>query len=180
MLKKYIITGAPGTGKSTLIKSMQSKGVLCAEEVSRDIIKNEQLLQSDGMPWDNMERFCQLVFKETMHRFKTQEDIQICDRSLLDIVAYLNHVNLHVFDKLSQFNFHKYYHNTVFFAAPWEAIYQTDPQRPENFKTQLALSKTIEKVYSSYGFTLCYLPRVTVAERTSIIMEKCSFLERKK
>ena len=175
MVKKYIITGAPGTGKSTLIKSLQSKGVLCAEEVSRDIIKQEQLLQSDGMPWDNITRFSQLVFAETMHRFNTQKNTLICDRSLLDLIAYLQHVNSKVFSDLENMHFHKYYHKTVFFAAPWEAIYQTDAQRPEDFETQLLLSKTIEKVYLAYGFTLCYLPCVTVEERTSFIMEKCSF-----
>jgi len=175
MVKKYIITGAPGTGKSSLVKSLQAKGILCTEEVSRDIIKQEQVLQSDGMPWGNMERFSQLVFKETMHRLKNQENTLICDRSLLDIIAYLKHANLEVFEALATINFYKYYHKTVFFAAPWEAIYQTDPQRPEDFETQLSLSKTIEKVYASYGFTLCYLPCVSVAKRTSFVMDKCSF-----
>jgi len=175
MVKKYIITGAPGTGKSTLVKSLQSQGVLCAEEVSRDIIKKEQDAHSDGTPWQNIERFSHLVFQETLDRFNTQKETVICDRSLLDIVAYLVHANKDVFTALENIDFHSYYHKTVFFAAPWEAIYQTDPQRPEDFQTQLLLSKTIEKIYISFGFTLCYLPCVTVDERTAFVMDKCSF-----
>ncbi|MBL4746592.1 MAG: AAA family ATPase [Flavobacteriaceae bacterium] len=175
MLKKYIITGAPGTGKSTLIKGLQSKGVLCGEEVSRAIIIREQFAKGDGMPWNNMERFSQLVFEETMLRFKTQKNTVICDRSLVDIIAYLKHAQMEVLKPLDNIDFHQYYHEKVFVASPWATIYKTDPQRPEPFQAQLALSKIIESVYLSYGFTLCYLPCVTVEERISFVMDECSF-----
>ncbi len=175
MVKRYIITGAPGTGKSTLIKALQSKGMLCAEEVSRSIIQKEQLLQSDGMPWKNMERFTSLVFQETLKRFKSENKVQFCDRSLLDLKGYLAHSNLDILEELANFNFHKYYHKTVFFALPWKEIYCKDPQRPQDFKFQLALSKSIEKVYLDHGFKLCYLPKASVVKRVSFVLEHCVF-----
>ncbi|PCI33333.1 MAG: hypothetical protein COB60_07895 [Flavobacteriaceae bacterium] len=175
MVKRTIITGAPGTGKSTLIKGLQSEGILCAEEVSRTIIQKEQLLQSDGMPWKNMQRFSTLVFQETVELFKSETQTQFCDRSLVDVMAYLEHANLPVFEELAAFNFHKYYHKKVFFASPWKEIYCKDPQRPQEFEFQLSLSKCIENLYKKLGFKICYLPCVTPEERILFVLNKSSF-----
>jgi len=38
MNQKYIITGAPGTGKTAIINALMQKGYSCAEEISREII----------------------------------------------------------------------------------------------------------------------------------------------
>lgn len=175
MVKRSIISGAPGTGKSTLIEGLQARGIYCAEEVSRGIIKKEQALESDGMPWGNMQRFSELVFRETIKRFGTAKDDQFCDRSLVDIIAYLTHANMEVFEDLKRFDFHQYYHCKVFFALPWEAIYCKDPQRPQDFQSHLLLSECLERVYKELGFTLCYLPNVSLEERISFVLEESSF-----
>jgi predicted ATPase len=37
MSKRIVITGGPSTGKTTLIKQLQSRGFLCFEEISRQV-----------------------------------------------------------------------------------------------------------------------------------------------
>ena len=39
MLKRIVITGAPGSGKTSLIKSLKLDGYTCIDEFSRKIFK---------------------------------------------------------------------------------------------------------------------------------------------
>ncbi|MGB5418614.1 AAA family ATPase, partial [Algibacter sp.] len=36
--KKIVITGGPGTGKSTLVNELINRGHICLEEISRQVI----------------------------------------------------------------------------------------------------------------------------------------------
>ena len=59
--KKYIITGAPGTGKTTLINLLKPI-IPCMEEVARKVIISEQENNKNGVPWENINRFIELVY----------------------------------------------------------------------------------------------------------------------
>ncbi|WP_299252774.1 AAA family ATPase [uncultured Aquimarina sp.] len=172
MLKKYIITGAPGTGKSTLIDALEHQGIPCLKEMSRKVIINEQNTGNDGMPWENINRFTYLVFEETKAALLNENESVFCDRSLVDNLAYLRHYNKTIPDYLKQFDYTKYYHKTVFIALPWESIYKTDLQRPEGFNVQLALSKQLVETYFKKNFDLVYLPFSTVKERVRFILNE--------
>ena len=43
MIKRFIVTGAPSTGKSSLINELSNMGYECFNEVSRSIINNENI-----------------------------------------------------------------------------------------------------------------------------------------
>ncbi|MCH2232551.1 MAG: ATP-binding protein, partial [Crocinitomicaceae bacterium] len=143
---KYIITGIPGSGKTTLIDALQKHGHPVMHEVSRSVIQNEQYEQRDGVPWQNIERFTALVFKETQRRLQENKAAIFCDRGLIDNMAYLEAAGKHVPNYLKLFPFEQFYHKCVFFAPPWEAIYVNDPQRPEAFHKQQKLNQTLIKV----------------------------------
>lgn len=51
MYKRYIITGAPGTGKTNVIDTLQQYGYSCYGEISREIIRTQQKVNSDKTPW---------------------------------------------------------------------------------------------------------------------------------
>ena len=175
MKKKVIITGPPGSGKSTLLHALEKQGFQCMQEVSRAIIRSEQNLGKDGMPWKNMERFAQLVFNKTLTILPTDQST-FCDRSLVDTIAYLEDAQVETLKELKQFKFHDYYHSTVFFTPPWSDIYTQDPQRPQQFEEHIALSEKLKEVYIRLGFRLIQVPLTNIKTRVKFITRNSSII----
>ena len=49
MNQKFIITGAPGTGKTSIINELKKRGFSISKEISREIIADE--LKQGGDQW---------------------------------------------------------------------------------------------------------------------------------
>ncbi|PID68155.1 MAG: hypothetical protein CR968_03115, partial [Flavobacteriia bacterium] len=58
-IQRYIITGAPGSGKSSLLEALKLRGYHCFDEVSRLIIKEQQQINGQLLPWDDLAGFAQ-------------------------------------------------------------------------------------------------------------------------
>ncbi|NLR92983.1 AAA family ATPase [Flammeovirga agarivorans] len=167
-----IISGAAGTGKTTLINTIERSGVLTMPEASRQVIIDEQKYGREGMPWKNVERFSELVFQKKLDHLREYSEAIFCDRSIIDTIAYLRFQEKPVPDYLTSFPFHRYYKKEVFFALPWKEIYTKDPQRPESFSYQQQLSPVLEKTYLDYGFEIVYLPFTSVQSRLDFVLNK--------
>ncbi|MBB6460334.1 AAA family ATPase [Flammeovirga kamogawensis] len=169
-MQKFIISGAAGTGKTTLINAIAQKNIPSLPEVSRKVIQQEQRINSDGFPWANIEKYTDLVFHESVQNLFENTDAIFCDRSLIDAIAYLNHQGKPIPSKLAAFPFKEHYHKKVFFAMPWKDIYRTDNQRPESFEYHLSLSKVLFSTYNRYGFDLIQIPFGSVHARVKFVL----------
>ncbi len=167
--KKYIITGAPGTGKTTLINLLKDT-IPCMDEVSRRVIIDEQKNNRNGMPWEDIHRFTDLVFELTTKELLNSSTL-ICDRSLLDLEAYLTVANKPIPNYLRDFPYKKNYHTTVFFAPTWFEIYCQDAQRLQEFDYCLTLEKSLIEQYTKKGFEIIMLPKTSVTTRKKLVLE---------
>ena len=57
MIQNYIITGAPGTGKTTIINALKKEGYSCAEEISRELIAEQIDIGGNILPWKDQIAF---------------------------------------------------------------------------------------------------------------------------
>lgn len=144
------------------------------DEVSRKVIINEQKNNKNGTPWDDLYRFSKLVFALT-HQELRNTDARICDRSLLDLEAYLTLENKTIPKYLRDFPYQETYHNIVFFAPTWLEIYGKDGQRLQEFEDCLALEKSLLAQYQNKGFEIIQLPKISPLERTQFILETIDF-----
>ncbi|AZQ65459.1 hypothetical protein EI427_24930 [Flammeovirga pectinis] len=170
-MRKFIISGAAGTGKTTLINALVQKNFTAIPEVSRQVITQEQELNSDGFPWLNIEKFTELVYQKSIVHLTNYKKAVFCDRSLIDNIAYLDHQGKAIPNNLQQFPFQEFYHKKVFFAMPWKAIYTTDNQRPEPFEYHLSLSRVLHSTYKKYGFELIEIPFGSVQSRLKFVVD---------
>lgn len=170
--KKYIITGGPCSGKSTLIEALRNQGFSCFNEIARKVIQQEIETGTLRVPWLALENFSLLVLEEMIVDLAIQSnEITFYDRGIVDIIAYLINGKKKV-DQIYYETLKKYPVNTtVFFCPPWEEIYRNDEERKESFSEAEKISSAIYNAYEELGFTIKVLPKLKIEERISIIEE---------
>lgn len=175
--KRIVITGAPGTGKTTVINALQNKGYFCFEEISRNVIQEYQQKGIVNPFISHAPEFSETLFKKRSQQyldFESLEDtIAFYDRSLIDVIAYLKYGNSEVIkdylDRAKQYVF-----DTIFITPPWEEIYTKDQERMESFEQAVAIHQCIVNTYNDFGYSLITLPKGTIGERISFIESKLS------
>ena len=174
MNRKYIITGAPGTGKTTIINALIKKGYSCAEEISRELIAEQLSIGGDILPWKN-----QIAFENHIANLRKQQYLNCSekenyffDRSSIDCIAYLKANKLEITNEISQITKECIFNKQVFITPLWEEIYINDGERIEDIKSALNIENSIIKTYKSLGYNLITVPKLSVKERVSFIISK--------
>jgi predicted ATPase len=171
--KKYIITGGPGSGKSTLIGGLEKAGYTCSAEISRKVIKVEVAKASDCLPWLDIACFSDKVMAEMTSVWKANADnaLTFFDRGIPDVIAYLKIADLPVPESyLSDLSLHPY-EKQVFILPPWKDIYVNDSERWQSFEEATAIYHSIRETYTGFGFELIELPKVSEAIRIEFIQD---------
>lgn len=169
--KRIVITGGPGTGKSSLVLHLQSQGHYCKPEISREII-----LKAREEGYEQLFLKKPLLFSEILleGRLKQYEEVEkkrqtlYYDRGLPDVVAYLNYISLgypESFDDLCL----KYRYEKIFLLPPWEEIYEQDNERYESFEEATTIYYHLKETYENYQYTPIEVPTGTLEERAAFI-----------
>lgn len=170
--RRIIISGGPGSGKTTLIDALHARGHACRAEVSRQLIREQHACGGALLPWRDLPGFA----AECERRMRAQlgetgvRGLVFFDRGLPDIVAYLHHAGLPPPSGL--FDEARAYTPLVFLAPPWPAIFTQDPERPQTYLDAVALHAELERAYRDCGFEIVPLPRADVATRVAFVERK--------
>ena len=173
---RIIISGGPGTGKSTLLAALASQGEVCCEEVSRQVIREQKAQDGRLLPWFNLEPFAQ----ECLRRMKMQlaesksHARVFFDRGFPDVTGYMRHGGLTPPDELRIAS--RAYSPLVFFAPPWREIFVNDTERPQTYDVSLALSEQIRRAYVEFGFRVIDLERTSIGNRVRQVLEQIHVL----
>lgn len=172
MIKRIIITGAPGTGKSTLIQALAAQGFSIVEEPARDIIAEQRLIGGDGLWEKNTASFLSLLLSRSIERFtQTAGDLTLYDRGIPDCIAYAELAGSPMPSAHQAASIFRY-HPEVFIAPPWAAIYTTDDERTMSFRAVCSFYEHLVSAYAGHGYELIELPCATVAERMNFVCER--------
>ena len=82
-MKRYILTGAPGSGKTSIIKALKNEGYDVIEEAATDVIANEQKL-GNNEPWkypNFIDTIIDLQKEREILTSKLSAEMQFYDRS---------------------------------------------------------------------------------------------------
>ncbi|MFH0977937.1 MAG: ATP-binding protein [Candidatus Woesearchaeota archaeon] len=170
---KYIITGGPCTGKTTIINELKKLKFSTVPELARKVITKEQKKGKKGiLPWTDLKSFELILIQEQVrHESKTKKMPVFLDRGLPDIIAYskLGKVNLpkEIFRHIKEAKYTK-----VFFLEQL-TFFENDAQRFEASKKEAdKVHKTIHQTYKRLGYEIVRIPPVSVQERVKIILEQ--------
>lgn len=58
---RFILTGGPGSGKSTIIDTMIKRGFWFFKEAGRGVIQDQVNIGGNALPWANQAAFAELM-----------------------------------------------------------------------------------------------------------------------
>ncbi len=67
----YVITGCSGGGKSTLLSELEKRGYRVFPEPGRQIVKEQQSVNGDGLPWKDATKFAELCVSRAMYFYNS-------------------------------------------------------------------------------------------------------------
>ncbi len=170
----HVITGGPGSGKTSLIEALARAGYGRTVEAGRAIIQDQLAIDGPALPWRDALAFAELMLSWEMRSYRMAEAITgpvFFDRGVTDLVGYLTLVGQpvpgHVMRAAERFR----YNRRVFVAPPWPAIYTQDAERTQTPEEAVSTHEALVAAYSSCGYDLVSLPLVAVEERVRFVLD---------
>jgi predicted ATPase len=156
----FVLTGAMGAGKSTILKELIALKFMCTEEPARPIIAQQRGIGGDGIYDKDTKLFIELMLSRAIFQFEQARSYHgpvIFDRGIPDMIGYANSADLalaHLQKAAEKYR----YNNMVFFTPGWEEIYQTDDERKMSFEAARQFGNEVRKIYLSLGYKVMDVP----------------------
>jgi len=169
-----VLTGGPGSGKSTLIDHLQGMGYGRSQEAGRGIIQDQVAIAGQALPWTDPALFAELMLCWELRSYRiaaAQTAPVFFDRGIPDIVGYLKLEGLPVPDHLHAAAQRFRYHRRVFIAPPWPEIYEQDNERKQSYDEAERTYESMVATYTAYGYELVHLPLAAVAKRAQFVTD---------
>lgn len=178
-LQRIIITGGPGSGKSTVIDELAKRGYWCSTEAGRAVIQDQVRIGGGALPWADQAAFAELMLCWEMRSWHEVEKLaEPCfyDRGIPDVVGYLHLSELPVPNHLESAITEFRYSQTAFIAPPWREIYAQDAERRQSFDVAVSTYHAMKETYQKYDYQLIELPCVSAGERAEFILSEITRL----
>jgi predicted ATPase len=168
-IRRYVLTGAPGAGKTTLIEALRDRGHAVVAEAATDVIARRH---ADGLPepWLDSAFLEEIVELQRRREQAAEGDVVFFDRSPLCTLALAHYVDCPVpralqaaVDQMTET-----YECQAFLVRPLGFVERTAARRI-SYADSLRFAAIHEDVYRSHGFTLVDVPKAPVADRLALI-----------
>jgi predicted ATPase len=168
----YIISGGPGTGKTSVIKELEKRGFKVFHEAARLIGSKDKRFIGKTVKGISAKEFQEAIFNLQKKRYSKikSKDIIFSDRGFGDTLAYYN-VNKIEFPK-EKFEYAKKVRFPMVFILDFLNFYETDGLRVESKKEQEKIHQEIIKMYKKLGYNPIIVPFDSVENRVDFILEK--------
>jgi len=171
----FVITGGPGTGKTTLLNALKEEGFCCISEVAREIIREQAAKDGEALPWKNREKYTELMLVASIQSYRDArmtyelDETVFFDRGIPDTLCYAAMIGLRISAQMKLAADRCRYHSRVFLLPPWREIYHTDAERKQTWDEAVYTYEMMKKTYREYGYHPVEVPRTTVEERVRFV-----------
>ena len=170
-----VIIGGPGTGKTTIIEGLLAKGFCCYPEISREVTLEAKKQGIEQLFLENPLLFSELLLEGRKKQFYNAQnephDIVFLDRGIPDVLAYMHYIG-DSYPAFFDLACREHIYTKIFLLPPWEEIYESDNERYENFEQATLIYNHLTETYQKYGYHLIEVPKGTVEERISFILNQ--------
>jgi predicted ATPase len=173
-MRRFIITGAPGAGKTAIIRQLELDGFGVVEEAATDVIAAAQA-QGTPEPWMDpsfIDAVARLQRERQIRASYQLDEVQFHDRCAVCTAAlavYLGYpFSPFLASELERIKKESIYENRVFFIRNLGFVTPTEARRI-SFEETVRFEKIHEDAYREFGFELVMVEAGSVAERVKFI-----------
>jgi predicted ATPase len=176
-LIQFILTGAPGAGKTVVLRQLEVMGHAVVEEAATDVIA---LAQAKGVAEPHLDpAFIDAIasLQERRRRRAFPPPMVFHDRSPICTLALAQYLGFPVSDVLARalrtIDQEKFYARRVFFVRNLGFIVNTGARRI-SFEDTLRFERVHEDVYRELGYELVFVETAGVEDRARRIVDLAS------
>ncbi len=176
-MKRYIITGTPGCGKTSIIRALEMKGYFVIDEAATDVIAYEQAQGIDS-PWEHSKFVDHVVHLQRQRQIQTTDshpDLQFFDRSPICTYALSVYLNFEpsedLMGEIQRIQNEHTYQKKVFFIENLGFIKPTDA-RKISYEDSLVFEKIHKDAYTKFGFESVLIPQGGLNSRVDTILKE--------
>jgi len=173
-MRRFIITGVPGAGKTAVIRQLEFEGFSVVEEAATDVIASAHA-RGEAEPWTDplfIDAVADLQRQRQIRAAHQPGDVQFHDRSVVCTAAlavYLGHpFSPFLTSELKRIQKEAIYENRAFFIRNLGFITPTEARRI-SFEETLRFERIHEETYRGLGFELMSVEPGDLLERVSVI-----------
>jgi predicted ATPase len=173
-MRRFIITGAPGSGKTSILHELRDRGYSVVNEAATELISSQQS-QGNDQPWNDplfTEKIVELQRAHQVRPVPSGVRVQMYDRSpvcTLALARYLgHHVPARLADEIARIIRERVYEHRAFIIRPIGFCEPTAARRI-SYKDSLEFERYHEEAYARLGFDLVEIPPGEVQERAALI-----------
>ena len=169
----FVITGASGGGKSTLIAALAARGLATQPEIGREIVREQLACGGTALPWADRHAFCDLLFQRSLTAYDAwagHPGPVFFDRSFAEALGYGALIGQPPTAAVWAAARARPFAQPVFVCPLWPEIFAPDAERRHDLAfAQADLAATLD-AYRALGCRLVEVPRAPVEDRVAFVL----------
>ena len=171
----HVLTGGPGSGKTTLVDRLAALGYATTAEAGRAILRERAAADAGAAEEADPVAFLEAILRRELGSYRAARLAPgpvFCDRGVPDVAGAYAQLGLPVPTHVAAAVAACRYAPTVFLAPPWPEIYVHDAERRHSWEAAVRTYEVMVEAYTVAGYDLVELPRVGVEERVAFVLER--------
>lgn len=167
----YVVTGAPSSGKTTLVQELEKLGCRVVHEVARAYIETQmkqgrtlEEIRADKRSFENWILHAKIAIETELPK----DHVIIFDRAIPDSIAYFEVAGLDAREAIEKSPRNRY--KKVFLLG--RLPYQVDHARIEDNQIAIDLDQSLEQSYRMLGYDVMRINAMPVEERVKIVLHE--------
>lgn len=170
-MKRIVLTGGPGAGKTSVINILANKGFNIVPEPARTLIEDYEMNSPHLHPKLSKEN--RILFQKAIENITIKDWFDnksgFFDRSILDEIGYRNRYGITINEELN-LAAKNYRYDVVFIFPFWKEIYKNDDVRHETSEEAQIVGEFLHKAYNNYGYNPIIVPKIDADKRVEFIL----------